>query len=84
MQLLYFKENVVDLLKKQDLTANAKYYCGDNTWIEQKYPNRKLLLPFTKVEVPDFELKMGNGINDDFDNMVTLYENLKFLIADET
>ena len=61
------------------LTANTKYYCGDNTWLEQKYPNRKLLLPFTKVEVPDFELKMDNGINDDFDNMVTLYENLKFL-----
>ena len=30
MQLLYFKENAVDILKKQDLTANTKYYYGDN------------------------------------------------------
>ena len=79
MQLLYFKENTVDILKKQDLTANAKYYYGDNSWIAQKYPNQKLLLPFSKIEVSEFNLKMENGINDDFDNMVIMYENLKFL-----
>lgn len=79
MQLLYFKENAVDILKKQDLIANIKYYYGDNSWITQKYSNQKFLLPFTKVEVPEFSLKMENGINDDFDNMVTMYENLKFL-----
>ena len=80
MQLLYFKENAVDILKKQDLSANIKYYYSDNnTWIAQKYSNQKFLLPFTKVEVPEFSLKMEHGIDDDYENMITMYENLKFL-----
>lgn len=79
MKLLYFKENAVDVLKKQDLAVNIKYYCGHNEWLEKKYLNQNFLLEFSKVRVPDFSLKMENGINDDFDNMITMYENLKFL-----
>ena len=79
MELLYFKENAIDILKKQDLVANIKFYKGDNNWIDNKYSKQNLLLPFTKANVSDFNLKMENGIEDDFDNMVIMYENLKFL-----
>ena len=79
MQLLYLKENAVDILKKQDLNANSKYYIGDNSWIANKYQNQKMLLPFSKININDFELKCNNGVNDDYENMVIMYENLKSL-----
>lgn len=80
MQIFYLKENSVDLLKKSDLHINSKfYYDKDSTWIDKKYINHNLFLPFNISEVNDFVLKTENGVKDDYDNMVIMYENLKFL-----
>ena len=79
MKIKYLKEDAVDLLKKQDIERNAKYYKGDNSWIVTKYSNKELFGCFNKVEFNDFELVYTNGNDDDFENMKIMYENLKDL-----
>lgn len=79
MIIKYLKENSVDLLKKQDINKNVKYYNGDNSWIIKNYNETELFAAFNKIEFNDFELVYKEGILDDYENMKIMYENLKEL-----
>lgn len=79
MTIKYLKENSVDLLKKQDIQKNIKYYNGDNSWIVRKYNEKELFSAFNKIEFKDFELIATEGTQNDFDNIKIMYENLKQL-----
>lgn len=79
MKIKYLKEDAVELLKKQDIEKNAKYYNGDNSWIVTNYPNQELFGCFNKVEFNDFQLNFTKDNDDDFENMKIMYENLKNL-----
>lgn len=81
MLIKYLKEDGVDVLKKHDLESNARLYQGDNSWLVTKYINKGIVL-FGKYEAkqfPEFNLKVENGILDDYDNMKIVYESLKEL-----
>lgn len=79
MIIKYLKEDSIDVLKKQDIQKNIKYYNGDNSWIIRNYNENELFAAFNKIEFKDFDLICANGIENDFENMKIIYENLKQL-----
>lgn len=81
MLIKYLKEDSIDMLKKYDLTSNARWYSGDNSWLVTKYINNGTTLfgKYEKKQFPEFTLKTENGILDDCDNMKIIYESLKEL-----
>lgn len=80
MNIIFLKEDSVELLKKKDLQKNIKFY-GDenNSWIGLKYKEQKLFSVYDKKEFNDFKLIESDNSEDDFENMKIIYENLKEL-----